>query len=917
MIPERTALLAAAAVVLLAALTASPAAARDVAAGSTIFVGEENLNLTAIDGTPAATLVYYSTVVPVTIGRTISVGDSGAFDLTAADVGTSVGMWYVFPVGAALEDPGAAVGYVIVQAPDIEPDAEVTGTVSAGTLGIVANKDSVFRGNNFVVTVTGEPGATYYLYVKDIGGLAPGQYPSIPAGQPGVNLVDSAPTGSPTRANVTMNAAGSRSIQFNTNQSTGEWRFTIHVEDPADTTVYDDARVLVEKGAVTAMVSGTGVYYMGEEITLSGTNTDSDITYLSVTGPNLASNGVSLTNFGVKAVNDNPATFTCVDVETDDTWSFKWSTADVGRYIDAGGYTIYAVSQPRNEVALSDVPYDTISIQLRSPYVTATASTVTVTKGGNLTISGTALGNPDNVYVWIFGKNYGVYQLPVAVESDSRFEYTLESGDTEDLSSGQYFVVIQHPRFYGPGVTINASGYLQAQGVTPVDLRALSASEATNALIDALDSYYVDDTYTKFTFRVTGECWIQIDPIDDPAYGKTFTVTGTTDYPAGTVLHYWIATEGGNVLVPSGETVVADDGDWSIDLDTTAIGPGAFNLRVTAPDSLASAAAVFDIYDDVTHPAPSTGATYRVERISVDPPLDELAPGEEIALYGTIDTPWTGNQGSLEFSTDLENPVWSCSIDRDWVQIYARSQSAGSLTLTPFELDYEYGEIQVCLTLEGTVPGDGAESPVLLRILERDADGRTLPESEYRVSFTPAGDDPFPPSADNLTLVSGWNFVSVPRPLAAGNDTAAIFAAVDTGGRSALRYNTTAGQWAALAATDRIAPLDGFWIYSARPVAVPLNFSTDLPVPPSERGLAAGWNAVGVTGADPATARDTLYSVNGQWTTLIGFDAGAQAFETAVVNGGSGVYADNRSVYPGRGYWLYMTGPGTLCSLGA
>lgn len=40
--------------------------------------------------------------------------------------------------------------------------------------------------------------------------------------------------------------------------------------------------------------------------------------------------------------------------------------------------------------------------------------------------------------------------------------------------------------------------------------------------------------------------------------------------------------------------------------------------------------------------------------------------------------------------------------------------------------------------------------------------------------------------------------------------------------------------------------------------------------------------------AAPATARDMLYSVNAQWTTLIGFDAGTQAFETAVVNGGSG-----------------------------
>ncbi|HQL58883.1 MAG TPA: hypothetical protein PLB71_03015, partial [Methanoculleus sp.] len=152
---------------------------------------------------------------------------------------------------------------------------------------------------------------------------------------------------------------------------------------------------------------------------------------------------------------------------------------------------------------------------------------------------------------------------------------------------------------------------------------------------------------------------------------------------------------------------------------------------------------------------------------------------------------------------------------------------------------------------------------------------------------------------------------------AAENDTAAIFAGVETGGRSILRYDTAAGDWTALDEQDRLAPLEGFWIYSAGPTAVPLNFSTDPLLPPAERTLVAGWNAIGTTGNTPATARDTLYSVKGRWTTLIGFDARNQAFETGIVNGGSGANTDTRSVYPGRGYWLSMTGPGTLYAIGA
>jgi hypothetical protein len=144
-----------------------------------------------------------------------------------------------------------------------------------------------------------------------------------------------------------------------------------------------------------------------------------------------------------------------------------------------------------------------------------------------------------------------------------------------------------------------------------------------------------------------------------------------------------------------------------------------------------------------------------------------------------------------------------------------------------------------------------------------------------------------------------------------------IFSGINTTGRSVLRYNTTIRDWTQLDKEDRIVPLEGFWVYSAGPATVPLNFSTDPLLPPAERILSAGWNAVGTTGTAPATARDTLYSVNAQWTTLIGYDARTQAFEAGIVNGGSGANADTRPVYPGRGYWLSMSGPGTLYAIGA
>ena len=78
--------------------------------------------------------------------------------------------------------------------------------------------------------------------------------------------------------------------------------------------------VSVEQGAVTI------VYSTGEEIIFSGTNTDSATTYLFVTGPGLAANGVRLDDVAIPGVTEDAGTFTRVEVELDDTWEYRWGT---------------------------------------------------------------------------------------------------------------------------------------------------------------------------------------------------------------------------------------------------------------------------------------------------------------------------------------------------------------------------------------------------------------------------------------------------------------------------------------------------------------------------------------------------------------------------------------------------------------
>jgi len=67
----------------------------------------------------------------------------------------------------------------------------------------------------------------------------------------------------------------------------------------------------------------------------------------------------------------------------------------------------------------------------------------------------------------------------------------------------------------------------------------------------------------------------------------------------------------------------------------------------------------------------------------------------------------------------------------------------------------------------------------------------------------------------------------------------------------------------------------------------------------------------------PATAADTLLSVDDAWTILMGFDAGEQAYGVSIINGATGRHGEERTMTPTKGYWLQMTGPGTLYAIGA
>jgi Predicted solute binding protein len=443
----------------------------------------------------------------------------------------------------------------------------------------------------------------------------------IVPGQVGVMLGSMNPTA--TGAIVNTTGSGTRSIEFNTSGLTEAKTYTIEVKELAPGDKSDDVKVKVEAGSVTVTASGTGNYYIGEEITFSGTNTEGETVYLFMTGPNLDRDGVNPTN--VTDTTPYP-----VSVEADDTWSYKWNSAATTRNIDAGSYTIYAVSKNVNKDGLSSAKYDTVSVSLRSGFISATTSGATVARGNDLTISGTAQGNPDNVFIWIFGKNYygavdGTLDvLSPSPESDGSFE---EDVNTDDLSAGQYFVVVQHPMGVttGNAGSINwgvPTGWITGPSIMSVQLTNLQAPAAAAALINALDSPNIPDTYVKLTF-VVAEPQLFIDAIGDKAAGSKFTITGTTNLAVGDTLNIQVTSAAfqpgqkteGSTFSGVGGSAIIQQGDgantWSFEVDGASFKPDQYIVNVESIETDTTATATFNVIEATatTQPTGSVTAT--------------------------------------------------------------------------------------------------------------------------------------------------------------------------------------------------------------------------------------------------------------------------------------------------------------------
>lgn len=127
---------------------------------------------------------------------------------------------------------------------------------------------------------------------------------------------------------------------------------------------------------------------LGEVVPLEGYSSGSNYVYLFLTGPNLPANGVQLNDITRRA---DQGHFTKVAVDSNDHWSYKWSTTNVNGRLDAGTYTIWVVNGPNDLSNLAHAEYRTLSVTLGKPSV----SVDSVQQNGAMEIS----SNPSDAIV--------------------------------------------------------------------------------------------------------------------------------------------------------------------------------------------------------------------------------------------------------------------------------------------------------------------------------------------------------------------------------------------------------------------------------------------------------------------------------------------------------------------------------------
>jgi hypothetical protein len=288
-------------------------------------------------------------------------------------------------------------------------------------------------------------------------------------------------------------------------------------------------------------------------------------------------------------------------------------------------------------------------------------SITSIANGDPVVISGIATGQPrDGLQVWVIGKNY-VKISGVQVNKDDTYSYELRSAETQNLASGQYLVIIQHPMMNGEfdiiynaasGEVINRQLDSGAAIFLLTGPGSLQRPDAGYALMQAIKSQNIDDDFTTVPFFVDEPSSL-INPIGNHYIGDRFTLSGSTNLAVGNDLPIEIYSSSfsptqkvqGSGFSGSSGTVKVVPGTggyntWSFDVDTSTFRADEYLVKVSGVTREVIASATFTVTErpavTSTTPIPATPALTPDTTQTTISPTQPQATQSSLSVIGIV-----------------------------------------------------------------------------------------------------------------------------------------------------------------------------------------------------------------------------------------------------------------------------------------
>lgn len=262
------------------------------------------------------------------------------------------------------------------------------------------------------------------------------------------------------------------------------------------------------------------------------------------------------------------------------------------------------------------------------------AGTPVIANGDSVVINGIATGHPrEGLQVWVIGKNY-LRVSTIPVERDNSFSFEIRPADTQNMASGQYYVVVQHPMMNGVfDIWYDASTgkVYNRQLVAGSSIYQMSGSgslqgpDSAQALVSAIGSQNVDDSFTTYSFMVSPPAAF-IDPVGDKTVGERFTIGGSTNLAVGDDLLVEVTSSSFGPTTKNAPSefsgasgvvkVVPGPGGynrWSFDVDTSGFRPDEYIVKVSGVTIDVTGSTVFLVNEmripATTSPSPTPPVT--------------------------------------------------------------------------------------------------------------------------------------------------------------------------------------------------------------------------------------------------------------------------------------------------------------------